>query len=88
MKNKHIATDLVGMVIEKREHDPAGDGAWPINMPNRSGEHIATVRAVWLDETGHVMLAAMTPSGHTFETYLLGVKVAIDMRGGAMQARG
>ncbi len=73
---KELSTDLVGADIEPRYYDLIGqpNGPWPVNAPNLSGEHIATVRAAWTEQ-GNLKVLAETPSGLTFETFMVNVKV-------------
>lgn len=74
MARSEVVTDLVGGKIMPRHPDDIGNpyGAWPINDPNLSGEHVATVRAVWRETSvgkSDLKLLAESPSGLLFETY-------------------
>ena len=71
-----VLSDLVGRRVER---DPAReilqsegsrDSAWPVNEPNASGEHLATIHAVWIDKEGHLIALAVTPKGVPFNVYI------------------
>lgn len=76
IKAATLVTDLIGATIEPLFAQLVGQasGPWPINEPNASGEHIATIRCVWLEDSS-VQILAVTPSGVSFETYMKIVKV-------------
>lgn len=74
-KNDGISNSLIGATIEKADHIPVNGPAWPVNEPNVSGQHIATIRAIWTDRDGSLKALAVTPFGTAFECYVTHHKV-------------
>ncbi len=72
-----IATNLVGAMVRPLDSvvQNGMTALWPVNDPNLSGEHVATVRGVWT-EAGQVKLLVATPGGTLFEVFAVNVKLA------------
>ena len=71
-----LVTDLLGKTIRPRHADDIGRyaGPWPVNEPNLSGEHSATIVAAWVED-GSVKVSAVTSTHVAFDTYVTNVKV-------------
>jgi len=65
---KSLVTDLVGWVVMKRKGDEPGREFWPSVETNAAGEYIGTIRAVWISQSGELMISVKTPSGTLFQT--------------------
>jgi hypothetical protein len=63
---------LIDRVIELGEgfaHRVGEKQIWPRVEPNLTGEFLATIRSVWIEE-GTVKIGCETPEGTFFETWL------------------
>lgn len=75
MPRQELVTSVVGRLIRPRYPDQVGSphGTWPVNEPNLSGQHLATIEAAWVEVSGGVStvkISARTPFGTVFDTYL------------------
>lgn len=74
MAKQEFVTNLIGSRITPKYLDHVGNpnGTWPVNNPNLSGEHLATIRGAWV-EGPDIKLLVVTPDGMMFETYAVNV---------------